>query len=60
MQDEIIEVYDKEEDILRFTKSLTRFSFESMPKTSHFYYSLDEKADDVSILKDNFNLSFQF
>ena len=55
MQDEIIEVYEKEEDILNFTKELAKFSFENLPKTNHFYYSLDEKATDILILKENFS-----
>lgn len=54
MQDEIIEVYDKEEDISRFIKKLESFSFENILKTPHFYYSIEEKATDISILKENF------
>jgi hypothetical protein len=55
MQDEIIEVYDTEEDISEFTKRLVNFSFEKIPKTTHFYYSLEEKATEIAILNENFN-----
>jgi len=53
-EDKIKEVYNKEEDISKIIELLKPFSFNNLKKTSHFYHSLDEKATDISILKENF------
>ncbi|MAG02979.1 hypothetical protein CMI42_06580 [Candidatus Pacearchaeota archaeon] len=54
MQDEIKEVYYRDEDISEIIEKLRRFSFDDLVKTDHFYYSLDEKRTDVEMLKENF------
>jgi hypothetical protein len=56
MEDEIIEVLESAEDISEFVKKLIGISFDSMKKTSHFFYSLDEKGTEIEILKENFIL----
>jgi len=54
MPDEILEVYEKEEEISKLTERLANFSFNDLKKTDHFYYSIDEKGTDISILEKNF------
>ncbi len=54
MQDEVVEVYEKEEDISPLRDRLKRFSFDDLVKHPHFYYSLDEKATDLNLIKDKF------
>lgn len=38
MHDEIIHVYEKEEEIKLFVNKLKQFSFEDLEKTNHFDY----------------------
>jgi len=54
MDEDIVEVYEKGEDILVLTKRLAGFSFDTLKKTDHFYYSIDEKGTDINFLKENF------
>jgi len=54
MQDEVIAVYEKEEDISSLRDRLKQFSFDDLIKTPHFYYSLDEKGTDFNFIKDKF------
>ncbi len=55
MQDEIIGVYEKEEEILKVTEKLKQFSFDDLIKTQHFEYSIVEKSTDISLLKNKFH-----
>jgi hypothetical protein len=52
--DEIIEVYEKEESISKIVLGINKFSFDDLIKTDHFYYSLDEKSSDINFIKDKF------
>ncbi len=54
MQDEIIEIYTKKEDIENFIKKLEEFSFDDLIKTNHFEFSVLQKNTNVSILKEKF------
>jgi len=54
MPEIINELYEKEEEIVKFTLKLANFSFDDLIKADHFYYSLDEKGTDITLLKDNF------
>ena len=54
MPDDILEIYEKEEDIKKINERLAEFSFDGLKKTSHFYYSIEEKNTDINILKENF------
>ena len=52
--DEIIEVYEKEETISKIVSEINRFSFDDFTKKPHFYYSLDEKGSDIILLESMF------
>ncbi len=54
MDDDLLEITEKEEDILALTRRLAGFSFDSVKKTDHFYYSVDEKGTDINFLRENF------
>ena len=54
MQDEVIAVYEKVEDIYSFRDKLKQFSFGDLIKHPHFYYSLDEKGTDLQLIKEKF------
>jgi len=54
MHDDISAVYEKEDDIKKINERLVGFSFDELKKTSHFYYSLEEKNTDINLLKENF------
>ena len=54
MQDEIIAVYEKSEEIEKIVGRLKKFSFTDLQKTRHFEYSLMEKATDLNLLKYKF------
>ena len=54
MQDEIIAVYKKEEEIKKITNRLKTHSFEDLIKTKHFYYSIDEKGANLNFLNEKF------
>ena len=54
MPDDILEIYEKEEDIKKINERLAEFSFDDLKKTSHFYYSIEEKNTDINLLKENF------
>jgi len=54
MSEIINELYEKEEEIRKFTSKLVNFSFDSLIKIGHFYYSLDEKGTNINLLKENF------
>lgn len=52
--DEISTIYEKQEDIDKIRLKIKNFSFDSLIKPAHFYYSLDQKGTDIKILKENF------
>jgi hypothetical protein len=52
--DEIIEVYEREESISKIVLEINRFSFNDLVKTNHFYYSLDEKSSDIDVIESRF------
>lgn len=54
MQDDILEVYEKENEISKLTERLANLSFNDLKKIEHFYYSIDEKGTDISLLEKNF------
>lgn len=54
MQDEIIAIYEKEEDIEPLREKLKKFSFDELIKHPHFYYSLAEKGTDLQFIKDKY------
>ncbi len=54
MQDEIIKIYTKKEDIEVFVKKLKKFSFDDLIKTNHFEFSAVQKNTDVNLLKEKF------
>lgn len=54
MQDEIIAIYEKEEDIKKIVEKLKIFAFDELIKTSHFEYSILEKGTDINLLKREF------
>lgn len=54
MPDDILEIYEKEEDIKKINERLVGFSFDDLKKTFHFYYSIEEKNTDINLLKENF------
>ncbi len=54
MQDEIIAVYEKEEEIAPLREKLKVFSFGDLIKLPHFYYSLDEKITDLQFITNKF------
>jgi len=53
-KEEILEIYDKKEEIDKIVERLKKFRFEDFIKTDHFYYSLEEKNTDINFIKDNF------
>lgn len=55
MQDEIIAVYEKEEEINKIVEKIKIFNFDYLIKTSHFEYSILEKGIDVQLLKNKFS-----
>ncbi len=55
MNDEVIGIYEREEEIFSFKEKLKQFSFDSFVKTSHFYYSIEEKGQNIEFLKEKFN-----
>jgi hypothetical protein len=59
MGEEIIETYDKSEDISAHVEKLKAFSFNSLIKGKHFYYSLAEKNTDLELIKKVFNEFFR-
>lgn len=54
MHDEVIAVYEKEEDISSLRNRLKQFSFDDLIKHPHFYYSLDEKIIDLQFIKEKY------
>jgi len=54
MQDEVIAVYEKEEEIDKIILSLKQLTFKDLIKTPHFEYSAAEKATDLNLLKNTF------
>ncbi|MBS3098919.1 hypothetical protein J4462_01770 [Candidatus Pacearchaeota archaeon] len=54
MQDEIIAVYEKRNEIEKIVEKLKQLSFEDLQKTLHLEYSLAEKATDLNLLKQKF------
>lgn len=59
MQDEIIAVYDKEEEINKLRIKLESFSFDNFIKRQHFYYSIEEKNQKIDFLKEKFKEFFR-
>ena len=55
MQDEVIAVYEKENEIKKIAEKLTKYSLADLIKTEHFEYSILEKGTDINLLKDKFN-----
>jgi hypothetical protein len=55
MNDEVIKIYEREEEINLLVERLRQFSFDSFIKTKHFFYSLDEKGQNIEFLKEKFN-----
>ena len=53
-KEEILEIYEKEEEIKKIVQRLKNYKFENLIKTDHFYYSLEEKNTDINFIKDNF------
>ena len=54
MQDEVIAIYEKEEEITLLRDRLKNFSFDELVKHPHFYYSLDEKGTDLNLIKEKY------
>ena len=54
MQDEIISIYEKEEEIQKIIQPLTNITLDDLIKTPHFEYSQAEKSTDVNLLKQTF------
>jgi|SRR3989344_7295827 len=54
MQDEIIAVYEKGEEIKKIIDRLKVHSFENLIKTEHFLYSLEEKGTNINFLEEKF------
>jgi hypothetical protein len=54
MKDEIIETYEKEEEIRPFINKLKKVSFRDLIKREHFYYSIVEKDTDVKFIEKKF------
>lgn len=54
MQDEIIAVYEKQEEIIKITKRLKKLSYDTLIKGKHFEYSVLEKGTDVNLLREKF------
>ena len=54
MQDEIIVIYEKEEEINKIKDRLKQFSFDNLIKKEHFEYSVLEKGTYINLLKDKF------
>lgn len=59
MQDEIIAVYNNEEDIKKLRIKLESFSFDKLIKKKHFYYSIEEKNQKIDFLKEKFKEFFR-
>jgi predicted molibdopterin-dependent oxidoreductase YjgC len=55
MEEGIVEVYEKEEEIKKLTEKLSKFSFDELKKTDHFFYSINEKGTNTNFLKENFS-----
>lgn len=56
MFDDVIEVYEKQEDISKIIEKIKSFSFSELKKAEHFYYSIDEKGTDVFLLEKNLGI----
>ena len=54
MQDEIIAVYEKEEEINKIKERLKNLSFGMLAKSKHFEYSLSEKGTSINLLNEKF------
>ena len=54
MHDEVIAVFENEDDILSLNEKLSKFAFDDLVKHPHFYYSLDEKGTNLQFIKDRF------
>ena len=55
MENEIIAIFKKEEDIKKITDRLKNYSFDNLKKHPHFEFSIMEKLTDLAKIKETFS-----
>ena len=54
MEDKIIQIYEKKEEIKPLVDKLKKISFANLIKTKHFYYSALQKNTDLKFIEKKF------